>query len=76
MIVVLGVVVVFLLLLVMAMYMMECPIFSSFKETFDNVVHGTDSDFYPSKTFTGSKPGYVFMSGEKGQGYYKDNINN
>ena len=72
MLVVLGVVVVFLLVLFMAMYVMEYPIFSSLKETFDNVVHGTDSDFYPSKTFTGSKPGYVFMSGEKGQGYYKD----
>ena len=53
---------------------MKDTIFSSLKETFDNMVHGSDNDFYPSKTFTGSKPGYVFMSGDKGQGYYKDNI--
>lgn len=63
--------VVFLLLFI-ALYVMKDTIFSSVKETYDNMVHGTDSDFYPSKTFTGSKPGYVFMSGEKGQGYYKD----
>lgn len=73
MFVVLGVVVVVLLLLLfVSMYVMKYTIFPSLKETFDNMVHGTDSDFYPSKTFTDSKPGYVFMSGDKGQGYYKD----
>jgi hypothetical protein len=65
MFVVLTLVVIFIILF-MVMYVMEYPIFSSLKETFNN------TDFYPSKTFTGSKPGYVFMSGEKGQGYYKD----
>ncbi len=28
--------------------------------------------FIKSDTFTGSKPGWVFMSGEKGLGYYLD----
>ena len=66
------VVVVVFLILFMVLYVMKDTIFSSVKETYDNMVHGTDIDFYPSKTFTGSKTGYVFMSGEKGQGYYKD----
>mgnify|MGYP006081821829 CR=1 FL=1 len=66
-----ALVLVFLLLFI-ALYVMKDTIFSSVKETYDNMVQGVDSDFYPSKTFTGSKPGYVFMSGEKGQGYYKD----
>lgn len=29
-------------------------------------------DFQPSQRFTGSRPGYVFKLGPKGQGYYKD----
>jgi len=70
MFVVIGVVVVLLLLLFMVLYVMKDTIFSSLKETFNN------TDFYPSKTFTGSKPGYVFMSSDKGLGYYKDNITN
>ena len=73
MFVVLTLLVIFIILF-MVLYVMKDTIFSSLKETFDYMVHGSDNDFYPSKTFTGSKPGYVFMSGDKGQGYYKDNI--
>jgi hypothetical protein len=32
----------------------------------------TDSDFIPSKSYTGSKPGYVFKRGSQGVGYYID----
>ena len=37
---------------------------------------GTDSDYYlyPSKTFTGAKPGYTFTLRDEGSGYYRDNV--
>jgi hypothetical protein len=30
--------------------------------------------FIPSKTFTGNRVGYVFQNGEKGLGYYIDQV--
>lgn len=44
---------------------------SSVDDTLDRIVIG-DSDFIPSASWTGSKPGYYFASGSKGIGYYLD----
>ena len=70
----------FLVLLIgCMMYFMKDTLFPSKQVTFDPVVTektiGKDSDdFFPSKTFTGAKPGFVFKRGDLGQGYYKDVI--
>ena len=67
-----------LIVLLIGLYMMKDKLFPTKQVTFDPVVTkktvGKDSDFYPSKTFTGAKPGYVFKRGDKGQGYYRDNV--
>ena len=43
--------------------------------SFDPIIKTADNkDFISSNTFTGTKSGYVFKTGEKGLGYYKDAI--
>ena len=71
----------FLVLLIgCMMYFMKDTLFPSKQVTFDPVVTEKEvitkdsDDFFPSKTFTGAKPGYVFKLGDQGQGYYIDNI--
>jgi len=43
-------------------------------KTEEVVVTKEDVDFIPTPTFISWKPGYVFQLGDKGQGYYRDNI--
>jgi hypothetical protein len=31
-----------------------------------------DAEFVPSAAFTGARPGYVFTTGARGVGYYRD----
>ena len=71
-----------LLVLLFGLYIMKDILFPPKQVTFDPVVtektvhtdgKGSD-DFFPSKTFTGRKPGYVFKRGDLGQGYYRDNV--
>ena len=71
----------FLVLLIgCMMYFMKDTLFPSKQVTFDPVVTEKEvitkdsDDFFPSKTFTGAKPGYVFKRGDLGQGYYIDNV--
>ena len=74
----------FLVLLIgCMMYFMKDTLFPSKQVTFDPVVtektvhtdgKDSDDDFFPSKTFTGRKPGYVFTLRDEGQGYYKDKV--
>ena len=62
------------------MYFMKDTIFQKKQVTFDpvvtekTVITKDSGDFFPSKTFTGAKPGYVFTLGDQGQGYYIDNV--
>ena len=71
-----------LLVLLFGLYIMKDILFPPKQVSFDPVVtektvntagKGSD-DFFPSKTFTGRKPGYVFKRGDLGQGYYRDNV--
>ena len=72
--------VVFIILVVLlGLYLIKDKIFPPKQVTFDPVVIEKEvdedsDDFFPSKTFTGRKPGYVFKRGDLGQGYYKDNV--
>ena len=72
--------VVFIILVVLlGLYLIKDKIFPPKQVTFDPVVIEKEvitkdsDDFFPSKTFTGAKPGYVFKRGDLGQGYYIDN---
>ena len=63
------------------MYFMKDTLFPPPKKvTFDPVVtekavdKDSDDYFFPSKTFTGRKPGYVFTLRDEGQGYYRDEL--
>jgi hypothetical protein len=72
--------VVFIILVVLlGLYLIKDKIFPPKQVTFDPVVIekevDEDSDnFIPSETFTGRKTGFVFTLGDRGQGYYRDEI--
>ena len=62
--------------ILIGLYVMKDTIFPVKHVQFNPVVNtiDSDSDFIPSETFTGKKPGYVFKTDEQGLGYYKDAI--
>ena len=56
-------------------YSMKDKLFTSKQVKFDpDVTIVDDQDYIPSSSFTGRKPGYVFKNGEKGIGYYRDDV--
>ena len=60
--------------ILIGLYVMKDTIFPVKHVQFNPVVKTIDSesDFIPSETFTGKKPGYLFKLGGNGQGYYKE----
>ena len=56
-------------------YSMKDKLFKTKQVKFDpDVTIVDDQDYIPSSSFTGRKSGYVFKNGEKGIGYYRDDV--